>query len=142
MPEINDILKERGSRYGDFGVQARTAQNIRDAFEASPNWHLLPPYMKEALSLMTTKFSRMLTGDHMYMDNVVDLIGYMTLMRNEMEREHELIANHSSINPTYAEVLKRAAEYDSVRWPSPDAHSYYVQQASSAVGGRGSPGDR
>lgn len=142
MPEINDILKERGSRYGDFGVQARTAQNIRDAFEASPNWHLLPPYMKEALSLMTTKFSRLLTGDHMYMDNVVDLIGYMTLMKQEMERQHELVANHPSINPVYAEVLKRAAEYDSVRWPSPDSNSCYVQQASSAVGGRGTHGDR
>ena len=88
MPEIDDILKDRGSRYGDFGVQARTAQNIRDAFESSLNWPILPDYMKEALSLMTTKFSRMLTGDPMYMDNVVDLIGYMTLMKTEMEKWH------------------------------------------------------
>jgi hypothetical protein len=89
MPEIDDILKDRGSRYGDFGVQARTAQHIRDAFESSPNWPSLPHYMKEALSLMSTKFSRMLTGDPMYMDNVVDLIGYMTLMQREMEKWHE-----------------------------------------------------
>jgi hypothetical protein len=96
MPEIEDILKDRGSRYGDFGVQARTAQNIRNAFEASPNWEILPPHMKEALSLMATKFSRMLTGDYTYMDNVVDLIGYMTLMQKEMEKEHaaeEAISN-------------------------------------------------
>lgn len=94
MPEINDILKERGSRYGDYRVQAQTAQRIRDAFEASPNWEILPDYMKEGLSLITTKFSRMLTGDMLYLDNVVDLIGYLTLMKTEMEKDHETYEKH------------------------------------------------
>lgn len=94
MPEINDILKERGSRYGDYRVQAQTAQRIRDAFEASPNWEILPDYMKEGLSLITTKFSRMLTGDMLYLDNVVDLIGYLTLMKTEMEKDHADYEKH------------------------------------------------
>ena len=88
MPEINDILEDRGSRYGDFGVQAQTARAIKDTFESAPNWSDLPPYMQEGLDLVATKLSRMLCGDYMYMDNVVDIIGYMTLVKTEMEKEH------------------------------------------------------
>lgn len=123
MPEIDDILKDRGSRYGDFGVQARTAQHIRDAFESSPNWPSLPHYMKEALSLMSTKFSRMLTGDPMYMDNVVDLIGYMTLMQKEMEKWHESeeaafarLREEAKTNP-YIRGLRESRGHDSDNAP-------------------------
>ncbi len=85
MSEIDKILEDRGSRYGDFGVQAQTAQAIREAFQKSQNWEYLPPYMREGLDLVATKISRMLCGDPMYMDNVVDILGYMTLVKTEME---------------------------------------------------------
>ena len=88
MSEIDKILEDRGSRYGDFGVQAQTAQAIRKAFHLSPNWEFLPPYMREGLDLVATKLSRMLCGDPMYMDNVVDILGYITLVKTEMEKEH------------------------------------------------------
>lgn len=88
MPEIDDLLKDRGSRYGDFGVQSQTAQAIREAFQTGDNWDDLPAYMREGLDLVATKLSRMLCGDFMYMDNVVDIIGYMTLVKTEMEKEH------------------------------------------------------
>lgn len=88
MSEIDRILEDRGSRYGDFGVQAQTAQAIREAFQTGRNWDHLPPYMREGLDLVATKLSRMLCGDPMYLDNVVDIIGYMTLVKTEMEKEH------------------------------------------------------
>lgn len=91
MSEIDKILEDRGSRYGDFGVQAQTAQAIREAFQKSQNWEYLPPYMREGLDLVATKISRMLCGDYMYMDNVVDILGYMTLVKTEMEKEHARI---------------------------------------------------
>ena len=91
MSEIDKILEDRGSRYGDFGVQAQTAQAIREAFQKSQNWEYLPPYMREGLDLVATKISRMLCGDPMYMDNVVDILGYMTLVKTEMEKEHARI---------------------------------------------------
>lgn len=91
MSEIEAILNERGSRYGDFGTQAKAAQAIRDAFKNTPNWSLLPPYMREGLDLVATKISRMLCGDLLYLDNVVDIIGYMTLVKEEMEKEHARI---------------------------------------------------
>lgn len=88
MPEIEDILNDRGSRYGDFGTQSETAQAIRRAFKASPNWEFLPDYAREGLDLVATKISRMLCGDPLYLDNVVDILGYMTLVKTEMEKEH------------------------------------------------------
>lgn len=95
MPEIDDLLKDRGSRYGDFGVQSQTAQAIREAFQTGVNWETLPPYMREGLDLVATKFSRMLCGDYMYLDNVVDIIGYMTLVKTEMEKEHARIKEYA-----------------------------------------------
>jgi hypothetical protein len=124
VPEIKDILKDRGSRYGDYRVQAETAQRIRDAFEDSPNWEILPGYMKEALSLMTTKFSRMLTGDMMYMDNVVDLIGYMTLMQTEMEKDHADYEKHMEKVRSSKEAYRgppRGVAWEQLYQDSPDA---------------------
>ena len=95
MPEIDKLLEDRGSRYGDFGVQAQTARAIKDTFESASNWSDLPPYMQEGLDLVATKLSRMLCGDYMYLDNVVDIIGYMTLVKTEMEKEHARIKKHA-----------------------------------------------
>lgn len=108
MSEIDRILEDRGSRYGDFGVQSQTAQAIREAFQKSQNWDYLPPYMREGLDLVATKISRMLCGDPMYMDNVVDILGYMTLVKTEMEKEHariEAFAKRAGVkkDPVYAE---------------------------------------
>ena len=110
MPEIDDLLKDRGSRYGDFGVQAQTARAIKGTFESASNWSYLPPYMQEGLDLVATKLSRMLCGDYMYLDNVVDIIGYMTLVKTEMEKEHARIKEYAErVLSTQEDVEKRSA---------------------------------
>ena len=135
MPEINDILKERGSRYGDFGVQSQTAQAIREAFKDSLNWEVLPPYMREGLDLVAVKISRMLCGDFMYMDNVVDIIGYMTLVKTEMEKEHARIEGYAKrvlatqkdtnrpsdpeIRPLYAHLSDGVSVGNPLQWRGP-----------------------
>ena len=50
--EIDQILEERGSRYGDFGSHAIITQNIKAAMRHSPNWAKLPNDMKEALEMV------------------------------------------------------------------------------------------
>ena len=50
--EIDQILEERGSSYGDFGSQAIITQNIKAAMRHSPNWAKLPNDMKEALEMV------------------------------------------------------------------------------------------
>ena len=84
--EIDQILEERGSRYGDFGSHAIITQNIKAAMRHSPNWAKLPNDMKEALEMVAHKVGRILNGDFTYADNVIDIIGYMQLVLDRMER--------------------------------------------------------
>ena len=153
MPEIDDILKDRGSRYGDFGVQAEVAQQIRDSFVETPNWDSLPDYMKEALTLMATKFSRMLTGDPMYMDNVVDLIGYMTLVKDQMDKEYGLmqaemekylarVEEDETTAKIRQENFRKAAAHAQSNFAEQGANSDNVAEHSNPLNWTGPYGDR
>jgi len=86
MTNINSILEERGSRYGDFGSHAIITQNIKSAMRHSPNWHRLPEDMKEALEMVAHKVGRLLNGDWTYTDNLIDAIGYLQLVLDRLER--------------------------------------------------------
>lgn len=110
MTEIDKLLEDRGSRYGDFATQAEVSQAIRKALHDTPNWDTLPPYMREGLDMCVSKLSRILVGDPMYMDNVVDLIGYITLIKTEMEKEHARIKDYADrVLATQEDVEKRSA---------------------------------
>jgi hypothetical protein len=82
---INDTLRERGSRHGQYHEHARIAQNIKRAMQDSPNWATLPDYMKEALEMNAHKTARILNGDPMYADSWHDIIGYTKLVEDRVE---------------------------------------------------------
>jgi hypothetical protein len=84
--EIDQILEERGSRYGDFGSQAIITQNIKAAMRHSPNWAKLPNDMKEALEMMALKVGRILNGDPTWLDSWTDAVGYAQLVVDRLER--------------------------------------------------------
>lgn len=84
--EINQILEERGSRYGDFESHAIITQNIKAAMRHSPNWAKLPNDMKEALEMVAHKVGRILNGDPAYADSWVDIVGYTQLVVDRLER--------------------------------------------------------
>lgn len=84
MPEVDKILEERGKRYGDFGDNSVVAQALKDSIEQySKN---LPQVHKEALDLIFTKISRIVTGDCCYVDNWDDIAGYATLIAERLRR--------------------------------------------------------
>lgn len=82
---IDATLAERGSRYGEFTEHARITQAIKAAMVDSPNWHKLPPNMKEALEMNAHKIGRILNGDPFYKDSWVDIIGYTELVNRELQ---------------------------------------------------------
>lgn len=84
-PTIQATLKERGSRYGSFNEHARITQNIKDACKDSPNWNELSPGMKESIEMVAHKLGRILNGDPSYKDSWTDIIGYATLIEQELE---------------------------------------------------------
>jgi len=74
------LIEERSKKYGKFSDNARIAQELKAVFKDSPNWEVLPDEYKEALDLITTKLSRMLSGEFVYDDNPKDIQGYMQLI--------------------------------------------------------------
>lgn len=86
MTNINSILEERGSSYGDFGSQALISQNIKAAMRHSPNWQKLPADMKESLEMVALKIGRILNGNPTYADSWIDIVGYTQLVVDRLER--------------------------------------------------------
>lgn len=73
------VLAARGATYGDYGVQAAFAQDLKDSMGQAPNWHDLKPAQRESLEMIATKISRILHGDPDHVDSWVDVAGYANL---------------------------------------------------------------
>ena len=87
---IEDTLKERGSRYGDFKENAECSQALKEVMRAFPGWERLSDSQKESLELNATKDSRIITGDCDWKDNWVDKEGYCRLIVKELEGNEAL----------------------------------------------------
>lgn len=83
---IDNILQERGERYGAFEANAATAQALKKVLHKSKNWNKLSDVQKEGLEMIQYKIARILNGDHFYIDNVVDIVGYSNLIKDSMEK--------------------------------------------------------
>ena len=83
--EIDDILKERGSRYGKFSRHAEICQKLKGVMLDTPSWNELSDSQKQSLEVIADKIARMLNGDPNYKDNWVDIIGYSQLILDELE---------------------------------------------------------
>ena len=89
---IEKVLAERGSRYGEFVDHAFITQSIKRAMENSLNWKILSDDMKEALEMTAHKMGRILNGDPEYIDSWTDIIGYAKLVEDYLikkERKNE-----------------------------------------------------
>lgn len=102
--KIEETLSRRGGTYGDFRDNARISQNIKKAMQDSPNWQVLPPYLKEGLELIALKMSRILSGDPLYADNPHDMIGYAKLIEDRAAQDREAgVVIPSPGDPLYPE---------------------------------------
>lgn len=81
---IQDILTERGSRYGSFDRHAEITQRLKAEMRETPNWEHLTHSQREALEMVAHKIGRILNGDPNYVDSWVDIVGYTQLVVNEL----------------------------------------------------------
>jgi hypothetical protein len=79
MTNLSDTLAERSGRYGDFTDHANLAQNLQDSIRRGIGWPDLSADKKQALTTITDKIARILTGDAEYKDNWHDIQGYAKL---------------------------------------------------------------
>ena len=49
--DIDNVLKERGTRYGEFDEHARITQGIKAYMTSGVSWDRCNPSMKEALDM-------------------------------------------------------------------------------------------
>lgn len=82
--EINQVLAERGGRYGAFADQAALAQALKRTMRETPGWARLSDAQREGLEMIQHKVARMLNGDPGYQDNAVDICGYAQLVLDAM----------------------------------------------------------
>lgn len=90
---IEETLKERGDRYGEFKDNSKVMQSIKRAMRNSIKWDSLSDDKKEALEMIAHKIGRILTGDSEYADSWHDIAGFATLV------EQELIRNKKTRDP-------------------------------------------
>jgi hypothetical protein len=77
--KTEEILAERGNKYGEYAENARVMQRIKDALRSGRSWDKAPDTVKEALECVALKLGRIVNGDPLYDDNYRDAIGYLTL---------------------------------------------------------------
>lgn len=91
MNNVNEVLEERGSRYGDFNNHAELAQDFKDTFKSHANKYghsdKFTPQMIEGIEMIFHKLARIANGDPTYDDNYVDIAGYAELIVRSLKDE-------------------------------------------------------
>lgn len=94
MSDAEKLTAERGATHGDWMRQAGTAKALKNEMRQSANWSKLQPSTTEALDMIVTKISRILTGDHLEPDHFADIEGYAHLARiNLISKEEQAWLN-------------------------------------------------
>jgi hypothetical protein len=84
--EIENVLADRGKRYGEYPNHAEISQKLKDVMRGVEGWDRLSYDQKETLDMLAHKMARALNGDPNYDDNWVDIIGYTQLTLNEVRK--------------------------------------------------------
>lgn len=96
MNQIDNVLAERGKRYGDFSDHAAIAQGLQDVMRRAgvkvcgESWNKLSDVQKQALTVIADKIARILSGDPNYDDNWIDIQGYAKLAQDRLPKQGEL----------------------------------------------------
>ena len=84
--DLNAILEERGSEYGDFTAQAQISQALQDIARAGCSYTATESYQREALAMILHKISRIVNGNTRNVDSWADIAGYATLVANRLQK--------------------------------------------------------
>jgi hypothetical protein len=83
----DDILADRGARYGKYLQQAQISAELQRCivFWTQETGCTLAADQSDALQMITVKISRIINGDPDYADNWRDIAGYATLVAERLE---------------------------------------------------------
>ena len=116
---IENTLAERGNRYGDFTDHADLAQGIqfrmqKFCLKADNDVGFIEPWkdrlnnvQRQALTVISDKIARILSGDPNYADNWHDIQGYAKLVEDRLPQPAEGLFDEAA-----AVAAKAAADVD------------------------------
>ena len=86
-----DLLAERGARYGKFTGHAEITQRLKRVIEheLSKRAKVLEDDQQEALDMVCHKIGRIINGDPDYHDSWADIAGYAKLVADRLETGEE-----------------------------------------------------
>jgi len=90
--DIKETLNTREEQYGHYKIVGQISQDIKAVMKKSPNYLVMPPYMRESMDMIANKLARILNGNYYLNDSWHDISGYASLvvMTNEdMYKEDE-----------------------------------------------------
>lgn len=73
------LTSERHNQHGDWLAQSKMGFRLKEMMRKSKNWSTLEAHQAEALDMIATKMSRILTGDPAHEDHWDDISGYAYL---------------------------------------------------------------
>jgi hypothetical protein len=84
--QIEDVLLQRGDRYGHFVGVATISQNLKYLINTALQERdkKLPVEQIEALDMICNKLARILNGDNNYVDSWLDIAGYAQLVADRL----------------------------------------------------------
>ena len=86
--DINSILNEREQTHGSFKDFSKINQELKGVLHSCATWNSLSDRQKEALEMIMYKVSRIMNGKADYPDHWLDVAGYATLIKNELEKNY------------------------------------------------------
>lgn len=94
---VERILEQRGSTYGDFSSISQASQRIKRelyaALDKNKDYHQLPDHHKaalaEAVGMIAHKLARVVNGTVGHADSLTDIAGYAILIRDILNKGGE-----------------------------------------------------
>jgi len=115
---IENVLAERGKRYGDFSDHAKIAQELQDVIRATPSWNKMNSVMKQSLTVIADKIARICSGDPNYEDNWIDIQGYAKLVEDRLGQTKPSVTINviPSANEEAQKAIQRALRDSVTSW--------------------------
>jgi hypothetical protein len=82
---VDEVLVERGKRYGLFKDHAEVTQQLKSVIFGFNQTVKLEADQREALEMIAHKIGRIINGDPNYADSWVDIAGYAKLVADRLE---------------------------------------------------------
>jgi hypothetical protein len=73
------LTSVRKEQHGDWMAQSLTANNLKTAAHEAPGWSTMSASQQEAVDMILTKVSRIVTGNPYHQDHWDDIGGYALL---------------------------------------------------------------